>query len=272
MDFLVYWIVPDSGYVDRIHAEISLRQEVAGMEEREGAFGFYVPATHEGEFSAFLAGLQEETGLSFRVERLNDQNWNAVWESQFEPVTLDNWIHIRADFHPPASGTVEHELIINPANAFGTGHHETTRLILTWLRYQDLTDATILDFGAGTGILGIVTYQLGASTVVGIDIRPEAVESMQSNAVRNEATIIARKGSAEVIGEDLFDVVIANVNLDVLQMHALKLTTAVRAGGRLVVSGILSGDDRAILQAYPAIHWDWMNQEGEWIAMAGHKP
>ena len=75
-----------------------------------------------------------------------------------------------------------------------------------------------------------------------------------------------------MIGEDLFDVVIANVNLDVLQMHALKLTTAVRAGGRLVVSGILSGDDRAILQAYPAIHWDWMNQEGEWIAMAGHKP
>lgn len=272
MDFLVYWIVADSRYLERIHAEISLRPEVTGMEERAGSMGFYVPEDQKSTFTSFLNNLKENTSFTFRMEQLKDQNWNAVWESQFDPVILDNWMYIRAEFHPPADLNFEHELIINPANAFGTGHHETTRLILSWLRYRDLTESSVLDFGAGTGILGIVARRLGARTVVGIDIRPEAVESMQSNALRNQAAMTARQGSAEVIGDDLFDVVIANVNLDVLQMHSVKLSNAVRAGGHMVVSGILSGDDRAIRKAYPDIHWDWMNQEGEWIAMAGHKP
>ncbi|MEZ4896763.1 MAG: 50S ribosomal protein L11 methyltransferase [Saprospiraceae bacterium] len=271
MDYQVYWITATGIDREWIHAEISLRPEVEGILEEKGAMGFYVAQRHIPTFAPFLEQLNQQLAFSCSKETIADQNWNAVWESQFEPVNIDDWVYIRADFHAAAPPHFAHELVINPANAFGTGHHETTRLIMRWMRHAPLDGCTVLDFGAGTGILGILAMRLGAQQVLGIDIRPEAVESMTANAALNQVEILACLGSAGEIDHRQFDLVVANVNLDVLQVHAGTLSQSVKHGGHLVVSGILSGDDRAIRMAYPDIVWDWMDQEDEWIALAGFK-
>ncbi len=181
--------------------------------------------------------------VSYEVKHHEKQNWNAQWESSFEPVEVKDVCRIRAPFHESRSGFA-HEIIIEPKMSFGTGHHETTKTIIDAMSELDFQDKTVLDMGTGTGVLAIYAEKLGAKALVAIDIEDWAYENTIENVeVNNCHRIEARLGGKEQIKpEEKFDIVIANINRNILleDMHAYADT--MNAGSVLLLSGFYALD------------------------------
>src|SRR6476469_994138 len=149
---------------------------------------------HENELNAFITQedfneqILKETLLPFNLffssEKMIQQNWNAIWETSFQPVTVNDFVAVRADFHEPIK-EVKHEIIITPKMSFGTGHHATTHLMLTAMQNIDFSNKTVIDFGTGTGILAIMAEKLGAASIQAIDIDEWSIENTKENLERN---------------------------------------------------------------------------------------
>ncbi|MFM8711055.1 MAG: 50S ribosomal protein L11 methyltransferase, partial [Sphingomonadales bacterium] len=154
-----------------------------GFEEREHSLHAYLPTQQFDP--AELAAIVETFTLSYTVKEIQPTNWNAAWESNFEPVTIGSFLHIRASFHPACNNT-QHEIVITPKMSFGTGHHATTQLMAAEMSRLNLEGQTVFDFGTGTGILAIVAAKLGASQIVAIDNDPWSIENAIVNASANK--------------------------------------------------------------------------------------
>ena len=153
---------------------------------------------------------------SFTIEKIQQQNWNAQWESNFNPVLVEDKCIIRASFHEaPQSGIMD--IIIDPKMSFGTGHHDTTWLMSRELFVLDLKNKSVLDMGCGTGVLAIIAKKLGANTVSGIDIDEWSIENSRENAQVNNCTeILFEKGNASLLSNKKYDIILANINRNVL--------------------------------------------------------
>lgn len=194
---------------------------------------------------AGLLGLSEEDGRAVawfpqRVDTLSlpgrwvevpDQDWNAVWKAGIEPITVG------AVTATPPWIDVPGALVVEPAMAFGTGHHETTAGCLSALQESAVAGLTVLDVGTGTGLLALAARQLGAARVVGVDNDPIAVATARENARRNGLELDVRLGSVEV-ADGVYDVVLANLDTATLVRLAGALAAKVAPGGRLVASGV----------------------------------
>lgn len=183
------------------------------------------------------------------LSQLPNQNWNASWESNFEPVILPGFVSVRAHFHPPIPG-VQYDIKITPKMSFGTGHHATTKLMMEQMRLMQLQDKQVFDFGTGTGILAILAEFLGAKHIEAIDIDEWSYE----NAVENIATNACEKINIEQADgtwlddkTDQFDIILANINRHILLENMNALHRALRADGKLLLSGILKLQDTAII-------------------------
>lgn len=191
--------------------------------------------------------------FTYRFESLKEQNWNQQWEQNYKPVVIGDKLVIRSTFHESFPSVAE-EIIINPKMSFGTGHHETTTLMLEALLSVDLDKKKVLDVGCGTGILAIFAAQKGAK-VVGVDIDENAyenaLENIELNAVAENVSI--RKGTVDSIAEKNFDVILANINRNVLLQDMQKYADRLRTGGVLFLSGFYEKDipkmQEAIVQA-----------------------
>ena len=162
---------------------IALLAEIGyeGFEEEEGLLKAFIK---EGAFDrGALETLLADYGLEYVEQRIEDRNWNAEWEANFQPVVVDGFCAIRAHFHPPMP-EMEHELVITPKMSFGTGHHATTYMMLQAMRGIDLRGKRVLDFGTGTGVLAILAERLGAAEVVAIDNDDWSIENAQENAAK----------------------------------------------------------------------------------------
>ncbi len=168
-------------------------------------------------------------------------NWNANWESDYQPVSIDDFVYIRAPFHAHPSTGYEHVIEIMPKMSFGTGHHGTTAGIMREMRQIDFEAKEVLDMGCGTGVLGILAAKMGASKVLGIDIEAWAVENAIENAERNGVEVNVLEGGKEMIS-GVFDVILANINrniiIDQLPLYAQHL----KKNGQLLCSGFYQGD------------------------------
>jgi len=179
---------------------------------------------------------------SYSEREVENENWNAVWESSFEPVDIGNKLRIRAPFHK-VSGAFELEIVVHPKMAFGTGHHQTTRLISEAMLERDFTGKSVLDMGCGTGVLGILASMLGADPVVAIDIEANSVENTLENAALNEITTMqVLEGGADVIPDMRFDSILANINRNVLTSDMSVYTRHLRQEGSIYLSGFFSAD------------------------------
>ena len=190
------------------------------------------------------AGLDAQ--ISFEVKAVQQQNWNTVWESDFEPVRVGDACGIRADFHEPLG--VEHEIIITPKMSFGTGHHATTFGMMQQMLQMDFSDKRILDMGCGTAVLAILAEKLGAKETQGIDIDEwaynNALENLQMNGCYNIQITI---GGAEKI-KGVFDVILANINCNVLLNDMPQYSAALKTGGFILFSGFYTEDLMLIKQ------------------------
>ena len=181
----------------------------------------------------------------YNAEKIAPTNWNAEWEKNFEPVVIKDLLCIRAPFHP-TSKSVRREIVIMPKMSFGTGHHQTTRLVCEQMFHSDLKNKRVLDMGTGTGVLAILAKQLGAAKVMGIDADEWSVENARENCAANAAAEIEiKKGDVDaLINEGNFDVILANINKNILKKHIPHYANKIKSGGKLFLSGFFMTDVR----------------------------
>lgn len=191
--------------------------------------------------------LQGHPEVKVYIKSLEDINWNKEWESNYQPVTIAGRCHVRAPFHPPVDDAA-YEIIIEPKMAFGTAHHETTRLMASWLMDLDVRGKEVLDMGCGTGILAILANKTGAENVKGVDNDEWAwrnsKENFRINGVPSENVFL---GDATQIRKNSFDLILANINRNILLQDMKAYYEGLRDDGMLMLSGFYQPDLEAIV-------------------------
>jgi ribosomal protein L11 methyltransferase len=203
--------------------------------------------------------------FTFNITSIPEQNWNAVWESNFEPVVVDDFCAIRADFHQPIKN-VQHEIIITPKMSFGTGHHATTYMMIEQMSNINFTKKRVFDFGTGTGILAILAQKLGAASITAIDNDEWSIENAKENFQKNDVHSITLYRSS-AMPKDSFDIILANINRNVLNEYASALVSILSPKGVLLVSGILKEDERVIVAAFNILQPIKVQQNKNWISI-----
>lgn len=210
--------------------------------ETDQGFEAYITEENDTEFNDGMPAFDDFT-FTFTKQRIEQTNWNAEWEKNFEPVLVEDKLLIRAPFHAPNSA-VAHEIVIMPKMSFGTGHHDTTWLMCKQIFNMDLKGKTVLDMGCGTGVLAILAEKLGAGKTVGIDIDEWSVENCIENCANNGCSDIEVKlGDKEVLDAyNNFDCILANINKNVLKAQLPVYARLLSKGGTLLLSGFFSTD------------------------------
>lgn len=192
--------------------------------------------------NSILTNAPKEVEISYVSNTIAEQNWNAIWESDFDPVLVEDRVAILAPFHKKENfeGIV---VEIQPKMSFGTGHHQTTFLMSKSLFDIELNGRTVLDVGSGTGVLAIIAHKLGAVNIVGTDIEEGAVENAFENQERNGITDINFLcGDIDVVKPKTYDLVLANINKNVLKAHMPSYAKLCKVGGSLFLSGFFESD------------------------------
>lgn len=220
------------------------------MEDDKG-FRAYIKSNKD--FSAEQAieslFLPEGVSINFEVNSIADKNWNEVWESNFEPILVDNKCLVRASFHTNFPKT-DYEIVIDPKMSFGTGHHQTTHLMINALLNTDVNGLTVLDMGCGTGVLAILAEMKGAANVVAIDNDEWAYRNSLENVTENKCTKTeVLLGDAALLAGKHFDLIIANINLNILLNDLTTYKSSLNVNGKLFMSGILRSDVNTLIQA-----------------------
>ncbi len=183
-----------------------------------------------------------EWSISFEEKSFEDQNWNATWEATFQAIEVGEFVRVRAPFHEEKQG-FSHEVLIQPQMSFGTGHHQTTYLIMKNMADLDYKEKEVLDMGCGTGILAILAEKLGAKKIDAIDIDPWSFQNTQENIELNGSKEIqAILGGVEAIPDRKYDVIIANINRNILQAQLPRYAEAMKVGASLYLSGFFETD------------------------------
>lgn len=206
---------------------------------------------------------------AFRITRIAEQDWVRLTQSQFEPIRATRRLWIVPSWHE-APDPAAINIVLDPGLAFGTGSHPTTRLCLAWLDEHLVPGCSLIDYGCGSGILAIAAARLGAGTVTGVDIDPQAVESGRYNARRNGVSVAFL--DAHEARPEPADVVVANILSNPLKVLAPLLADLVLPGGRIVLSGILAGQAGDVAAHYlPWFEMDATTEEEGWIRLDGRK-
>lgn len=187
--------------------------------------------------------------LSYKAEEMEDKDWNAEWEKGHEAVLVraDNGstIWVRAPFHP-SRNDVDYELLIEPKMSFGTAHHPTTYMMLSYVAELDMQGRRVLDMGCGTAVLGILAKMRGAAYVEGVDIDEWAFNNARENAASNNVEITLKLGDASAL-QGNFDIIIANINRNILLADMDKYAAVLNPGGTLLLSGFYEADEKALV-------------------------
>lgn len=203
--------------------------------ETEEGFAAYI-LKEDYSASAAMEQMQwDGVTVSVKEQEIEQVNWNAEWERNFNPIEVDGRVYIRAPFHAERAG-FEYAMLIEPKMSFGTGHHQTTHMMIQWLLETPSNHADVLDMGCGTGILGILAGMRGAKSVHGIDVDTWCIENTLENAQRNGVAMTADLGGSEVLS-GTYDLILANINLNVLLADIAHYEKALRKGGSIFFSG-----------------------------------
>ena len=207
-----------------------------------------------------------------RLEPLEDKDWSRVWMDDYKPMRFGKRVWIVPSWcEAPEPDAVN--ILLDPGLAFGTGTHPTTALCMAWLDAQDIQNKTVLDFGCGSGILGVAAAKLGAKSVISIDIDPQALLATRNNAERNEVSELITTGLPPALDDAArFDVVVANILAGPLVELSPIICQALRPGGSLALSGILQKQADAVRDTYSAYcDMDEPVIEGDWVRLSGTK-
>ncbi|MFN5323941.1 MAG: 50S ribosomal protein L11 methyltransferase [Bacteroidota bacterium] len=199
---------------------------------------------NELKHGVFLPGVQIEC----QANSIPNKNWNDVWESNFQPVTIAGKIYVRAEYHEPDS-KFPYELIVHPRMAFGTGHHATTYQMMETMLNADFMGKSVLDMGCGTGILAILASKLGAESIKAVDFDPNSVENTVLNArVNGVFNLDVIEGTMQSISLEKFDFILANINRNIIVSDLALYSQGLNFAGTLFTSGYYEQDFSIIKQ------------------------
>lgn len=183
----------------------------------------------------------DEFEISYTFSEIEQTNWNAEWEKNFNPIVVDNICAVRAPFHK--NFNTEYDIVIEPKMSFGTGHHETTHMMIQHILKNDFKGKSVLDMGCGTGVLAVLAELKGAKTIDAIDIDNwcylNSLENIERNSCQN---INVFEGDASLLIGKSYDVIIANINRNILLQDMATYATSLNKGGVLFLSGFYNND------------------------------
>ena len=183
----------------------------------------------------------DEFKISYTIEEIEQVNWNEEWEKNFEPIDVDGTCHVRAPFHPKT--TAQYDIVIEPKMSFGTGHHETTHMMIQHLLENDVTGMKTLDMGCGTAILAILAEMKGAQPIDAIDIDNWCYLNSIENAERNNCKHISvYEGDAALLKGKKYDLIIANINRNILLNDMQAYVDCLNEKGTILFSGFYEED------------------------------
>jgi len=189
-----------------------------------------------------------ENDIKIEVKEIEQVNWNEEWEKNFDPTFISDQCVIRADFHK-LDKPYKYDIRINPKMSFGTGHHETTSLMLGEMLNLNFQDSEVLDMGSGTGVLAILAAMMGSKEVIAIDndewAYNNAIENVELNNYSNEIEVI--EGGIEKVGNLKYDIILANINKNIIKAQMAIYASSLKSNGKLLISGILLDDSEEII-------------------------
>lgn len=218
------------------------------LETDEGVLAYIQAGDAKPDLLFEVPILQEaRVRISHNIKEIPQENWNADWERNFEPITVGGRCTVRAPFHEEDGA--EYDIVITPKMSFGTGHHETTHMMLQQILDMPMTGTKVLDMGCGTGVLAILAAMRGAVEITAIDIDVWCYENATENVGTNGfPNILVKQGDVGAIDKTaLFDVIIANINRNILLKDMEDYTGHLKSGGILLLSGFYT-EDSAMIQ------------------------
>lgn len=237
-------------------------------EEYDGILGYIQKELFKEEELKEVQLLQNpDINISYTFKEMPNINWNEEWEKNFSPINIEDQVSIRAEFHE--NQNLPHEIIIQPKMSFGTGHHATTYLMIQQMLDMDFKSKTVLDMGCGTSVLAIFAKQQGAGKTVAIDIDEWSVENSIENAARNKVELEISQGTADNLGSENFDIILANINRNILISDIPTYVSILNNGGQLLLSGLCFFDVDDILEVCTAEKLTLTKkiQREEWVSL-----
>lgn len=237
-----------------------------GFLEETDSLKAYINA--EAFDTSLLISLLEPLALTYQMTIIEKQNWNQVWETNFSPMQVEQFVGVRAAFHPEIKD-VEHELIITPKMSFGTGHHGTTYAVMKLMQGIIFKDKSVFDFGTGTGILAILSEKLGANKITAIDNDAWCIENASENAMVNHCQSIQIELADQLPINNQYDIVIANINRHILEANWPYFPKIMKSSGQLILSGLLLSDEGVMIELskiYGFKHEQTLAKDG-WVAI-----
>lgn len=224
-------------------AELSELGFESFVEGEEGLKAYIIEKDYQkSDIDKLFVMSNPEFIISYNQTKVADQNWNAKWESEYEPVFIDDRCYIRAPFHDKKPH-VEFNILIEPKMSFGTAHHETTYQMIQLLLEEDVSGKAVLDMGCGTAVLAILAKMKNAATVYAIDNDEWAYNNALENVQRNRFDdIIVEEGDASLLKGRTFDLIIANINKNILLADMYAYVDAMVTNSRIFFSGFYEED------------------------------
>ena len=242
-DFKISPLQPAS---DILIAELGALGFESFVENKDG-ISAYIPSKDWQEHMLSDLGIlkNENFHFEFTSKEIPHENWNATWEKNFTPIQIEERCTVRAPFHEMTDA--DHDIVISPKMSFGTGHHQTTYMMLQLLLEQDVTGKSVLDMGSGTGVLAILAAKKGAHLTEAIDIDHWCYLNGKENVALNGIkTIEVKEGGSELLGHRKYDLILANINRNILLVDIPVYAENMAENGQLLLSGFYQGDLPAI--------------------------
>ncbi|MCW8309734.1 50S ribosomal protein L11 methyltransferase [Sphingobacterium sp. InxBP1] len=241
------------------------------FEDTESGFAAYIPAANLDlqALETLMLNLDEGIEVNYKVSEIENQNWNKLWESNFNPIEVGEQCYVRATFHD-TKPDFPYEIIIDPKMSFGTGHHQTTSMMLQYILEDEFEGKAVLDMGCGTGILAILASKKGANPILAVDYDEICVDSVRENSVLNQVDNIEPLcGSYEVLEGRSFDSILANINRNILLEQLPQYAHSIQHNGALYLSGFYEQEDLPmLLEAAQSLGFEFVSKKvlNNWCA------
>ncbi|REG90141.1 50S ribosomal protein L11 methyltransferase [Winogradskyella sediminis] len=255
--------------VEILIAELGYAGFESFVENEEGVIAYIQKEEwHERILDTIYILSSDEFEISYTFEEIEQTNWNEEWEKNFNPIVVDDLVSVRAPFHEKPDA--KFDIIIEPKMSFGTGHHETTHMMIQHILQNDFTNKTVLDMGCGTGVLAILAEKVGASKLDAIDIDNWCYLNSLENVERNNCNHISvYEGDVKLLEGKTYDSIIANINRNILLADIPQYAKSLNTNGSLFLSGFYEQDIPMISEACnkQMLKLDETIQKGQWVSL-----